>query len=124
MENTKAHKLLHGLVFASTTIWQGCANSHAATQADAGPDAETLALDAANDQRTIRVDADPLDAENVFADALSDPASDARFCEEGWPTTKGRLWLEIDGRTFGCSWQALEDASQERPNLDFCCEVP
>lgn len=90
------HRLLHTLVFSSAALVGGCGATHAMpTQADAPS----------------------------TPDAGSD-APDVRYCEPGWPTTKGQFRHEQDGVIYGCPHTAQPEEPETQPDLSMCCVVP
>ncbi len=69
-------KLFHVLVLSSLSL--GCGRTHSATLgSDAGPESDTQRADDA--QETVDAPEVSLDSSGV----------DPRYCEPGWPTTKG-----------------------------------
>ena len=84
------HRLLHTLVFSSAALVGGCCATHAMPT--------------------------PADAPSP-PDAGSD-APDVRYCEPGWPTTKGQFMHMVGEVTYSCSF---ENNNTENPDLSMCC---
>ena len=86
-----SHRLLHTLVFSSAALVGGCGAAHVTPISDA-PSAP---------------------------DAGSD-APDVRYCEPGWPTTKGQFRYDLDGVAYSCSHPIEPDTL---PDLSMCCVI-
>ena len=120
-----ASRLFHTLVVSSVMTLDGCTISHSLAT-DAGDDDPPDGggdLDAGDD---AGFDADVPDAgvDAGLADAgfdagIADAAlldADVRFCEPGWPTTKGMVCVDQGDGTVECCRLWLGDGS-----MDTCC---
>jgi len=85
------HRLLHTLVFSSAALVGGCGAAHVTPTSDA----------------------------SAPPDAGAD-APDVRYCEAGWPTTKGQFRHDRDGVVYSCS-HPMENP--EMPDLSMCCVI-
>jgi hypothetical protein len=58
-------------------------------------------------------------------DAGAPDASDPRFCEPGWPTTKGQWTVEVDGELWGCDWTGHRTDGTDAGPVDVseCCRI-
>lgn len=125
-----AHRLLHTLVFSSMFMLHGigCAKSTTRDEPDAG------AEDMVDAHMAHMVDAGApvvMDAGDVRVDAFvpaapdagAPDASDPRFCEPGWPTTKGQWMAEIDGELWGCEGHGGGAADAAAIDLSECCRI-
>ncbi|MCB9592445.1 MAG: hypothetical protein H6719_06915 [Sandaracinaceae bacterium] len=115
-------RLFHTLVVSSVMTLDGCTISHATT-ADAGPgdppDGGADGLDAGADGGTDAAIPDAAIPDAGFDAAIPDAgwdAGDARFCEPGWPTTKGMVCVDIGDGVVECCRLWLDDGS-----MDSCC---
>lgn len=87
----KKHRLLHTLVFSSALAVGGCG---AAAPAPLEPAAETSYAEAETSTALVTTQAEPvaianMDSPYAAGTAGSDAGSALRYCENGWPTTKG-----------------------------------
>ena len=85
------HRLLHTLVFSSAALVGGCGAAHATPASDAA----------------------------ATPDAGSD-APDVRYCEPGWPTTKGQFRYDLEGVAYSCAHPSEPGAM---PDLSMCCVI-
>jgi len=105
------HRLLHTLVFASTSLLAcGGTIDEIPDDAEAPPDAKP---DAKSGKDAGLLDAAP-DAPPDVAPP-EDAGSDARTCEGGWPTTKGQI-CTFDAGIVCCQRGWDDDAGP------ICCE--
>ena len=102
-----SHRLLHTLVFASTSLL-ACGGQIGSVIVDIPePDASPKSPK----------EASPEEAEaEVEAAAPIDAGSDARTCEGGWPTTKGQI-CTFDAGIVCCTSSWNEDGGDP-----ICCE--
>lgn len=109
-------RLFHTLVVSSVMTLDGCTISHA-TSADAGPDdpPDGGGSDAGTDAALPDAALPDAGFDAAVPDAGWD-AGDARFCEPGWPTTKGMVCVDLDDGTVECCRLWLDDGS-----MDSCC---
>lgn len=64
----------------------------------------------------------------VVAQASGGGSDDVRYCEPGWPTTKGQFRYPAEGVTYGCSIQDGYEMDPEQGNwrptdASTCCVV-
>ena len=108
-----SHRLLHTLVFASTSLLACGGTIEELPDVDPQPDATPPEKDASPPQ----VDASVPDVapEAEVEAAPEDAGSDARTCEGGWPTTKGQI-CTFDAGILCCTASWDDDAGP------ICCE--
>ncbi len=107
-------RLFHTLVVSSVMTLDGCTISHAVEELDAGPDDPPD-----GGESDAGSDAGLPDAALGFDAAIPDAgwdAGDVRFCEPGWPTTRGMVCGGLDDGTVECCRLWLDDGS-----MDSCC---
>lgn len=84
------HRLLHTLVFSSAAL-VGCGATHAM----------------------------PLQSDAPSAPDAGSDAPDVRYCEPGWPTTKGQFRHVVGETTYSCP----HTTTMAAPDLSVCCVV-
>lgn len=126
-----AHRLLHTLVFSSMFMLHGTLGGCARSNTREEPDADTedmvdagapVATDAGE---VMMADAHVPAASDAGApDAGAPDAGDPRFCEPGWPTTKGQWTAEVDGELWGCEGPGHWTGEDAGPiDVSECCRV-
>lgn len=120
-----AHRLLHTLVFSSMFMLHGTLGGCAKSSTREEPDADTE--DMVDAGAPLVTDAGGLVTADAFVPAASDAgapdAADPRFCEPGWPTTKGQWTAEVDGELWGCEGHGGGPADASAIDLSDCCRI-
>ena len=106
-----SHRLLHTLVFASTSLL-ACGGTIEEIPDDAEPPPDAAPPPQADATPDVQIDA------HVDVQPEADPqdaGSDVRTCEGGWPTTKGQI-CTFDAGIVCCTQSWDDDAGP------ICCE--